>query len=320
MKKKIRAIITENKAIADGVYRLVLAGAPDGGGFTALARAAEPGQFVNVYLNDRTMLLPRPFGISDVVDCGCCGASRCHTLNADAAMPYPEPRIVLVYAAVGAGTARLATYEAGTEIMLLGPQGNGYDLAACGRNVLLVGGGLGIPPLLFAARKLREAAMRGGDTAKSGAKVTALLGYRDSQYYAEAMKECCDEVYCISENPLAGAQGEPNAHAQGATHGGTTRPAAEQKTGTVIDLLDSLVSERKLDISDAIILSCGPYPMLKAVAEWASKNGIPAQVSMEERMGCGYGACVGCTIELKTARKKICTDGPVFQADTIAWR
>ncbi|MDR0596004.1 MAG: hypothetical protein LBG50_00470, partial [Clostridiales Family XIII bacterium] len=274
MKKKIKATIIENKAIADGICRLVLAGASDGRDFTALARAAEPGQFLNVYLNDKTMLLPRPFGISDVEDCGG-GSERRHTMNSEVAMPDTAPWIVLVYAAVGAGTARLATYEPGTEIMLLGPQGNGFDLAACGRNVLLVGGGLGIPPLLFAAHRLREAAARDSGAAKSGAKVTALLGYRDSQYYAERMEDFCNEVYCISENlPSLAPSAAPS----------TPPPSAQsaQITGTVIDLIDSLVSKRKLDISDAAILSCGPYPMLRAVAEWASKNGIPAQVSMEE--------------------------------------
>jgi dihydroorotate dehydrogenase electron transfer subunit len=297
---KQTATIIENSELASGIRRLVLGDTGDGA-VTALARAAAPGQFAGVYLNSDSMLLPRPFGISDVRAGGDCAAT-----------------ITFVYAIVGAGTAELAGYAPGTRLGLLGPQGNGYDLTAPARNTLLIGGGLGIPPLLFAARRLSES-RAGGDATK----VTALLGYRDTPFYADEFKRYCDEVYDI-----------------------------EGADGTVLDLVARLVAQGTLDLADAAVLACGPYPMLKAVAAWSLARGIPAQVSLEARMGCGYGACVGCTVETlppaqappdeqdaavpihgqdATApihghdaaapiRRKVCTDGPVFPAEAILWR
>jgi dihydroorotate dehydrogenase electron transfer subunit len=297
-------VISGNAEISPGVFRLSLvdrfgsrplsgAAYPDGQGAVAdiLAKAV-PGQFVNVYLNRASLLLPRPFGISDVTE----GESG--------------PELVIVYAVVGAGTRELSSYAPGTEVRILGPQGNGYDLGAPRRRTLLVGGGLGIPPLLFAAHRIRDR----GAAPLEGAHVTALLGYRDEPWYSAEMSACCDEVYGISES---GA--------------GSEKSGAGGMSGTVMDLIERLVSEGRIDLSDTSVLSCGPVPMLKAVAEWAKTMGLPAQVSLEGRMGCGYGACVGCTIDihesesaagssrLRRVRRKICTDGPVFPADAVVW-
>jgi dihydroorotate dehydrogenase electron transfer subunit len=256
MKTKESAKIITNTELSKGIYRLVLSDASGGDGVRNIASVAVPGQFVNVYLNDRTMLLPRPFGISDVEadDNG----SAC---------------ITLVYAVVGAGTAKLAAYEPGTEIEILGPQGNGYDLESNGRHIILIGGGLGIPPLLFVARRIRETI-----PSSDGGKITALLGYRDAPYYADEIGKYCDDVFCISENAPT--------------------------SGTVLDLIAHLTADGRLDPTGASVLSCGPTPMLKAVAEWSAAQNIPAQVSLEERMGCGYGACVGCTVEIKNTSDK----------------
>ncbi|MDR1496058.1 MAG: hypothetical protein LBS67_03965, partial [Clostridiales Family XIII bacterium] len=223
------ATIIENREIAQGVYRLVLgtlgdgtilshlilshgsdhsnrgevsegvaatsAGSvhPDRGevseGVAAASAETVPGQFFNLYLNNDAMLLPRPFGISDI-EVGDGPRSRVSADPSDRV----GPRLVFVYAVVGAGTAELASYAPGTTVRVLGPNGNGYTLEGLGKNVLLVGGGLGIPPLLFAARRLREGAGRDGDV-----KITALLGYRDEPYYSKAMGMYCDEVFDISE-------------------------------------------------------------------------------------------------------------------------
>jgi dihydroorotate dehydrogenase electron transfer subunit len=283
-----------------------------------------------VYLNDKTMLLPRPFGISDVETDG--SGSAC---------------ITLVYAIAGAGTAKLAAYEPGTEIEILGPQGNGYDLESKGRDTMLIGGGLGIPPLLFAARRIRETIPTG-----DGRKITALLGYRDAPYYANEIGKHCDEVFCISESAIpertplqCDGKDVSIGISESAISQSAPLPLSTDKNtipinGTVMDLITHLTADGRLDPSNALVLSCGPTPMLKAVAEWSTAQNIPAQVSLEERMGCGYGACVGCTVEIKntsdkqptpltstnknpipnTTRKKICKEGPVFPADAVAWR
>ncbi|MDR3224678.1 MAG: hypothetical protein LBT52_00065, partial [Clostridiales Family XIII bacterium] len=211
MKTKIATRIVSNTEISKGIYRLALAGAPGSGGLSDIADTAAPGQFVNVYLNNKTMLLPRPFGISNIeinadgeagADGKTCegggtgvdGETRegdgtgvdGETREGDGTgvdggtnRSNDESHIVLVYAVVGAGTAELASCVPGAAIQILGPQGNGYDLDALGRHVLLIGGGLGIPPLLFAARRIRESALPQGSM-----KITALLGYRDVPYYA----------------------------------------------------------------------------------------------------------------------------------------
>jgi dihydroorotate dehydrogenase electron transfer subunit len=317
MREKTAVRIAENTEIAPGIYRLALADLPGAETVADIAAEAAPGQFVNVYLNSASMLLPRPFGISDVV------------------VGEGGSELVFVYSVAGAGTTELSTYAPGAEVRILGPQGNGYDLDGLGKNVILIGGGLGIPPLLFAARRVRERLASGDDTT-----VTALLGYRDDPYYSGAMNLYCDEVFSISEAGYDRSEGDASVY---------------DIKGTVMDLAARLIAEGRFDLSNASILSCGPMPMLRAVAEWAEAKGVPAQVSLEERMGCGYGACVGCTVEVKstvsvagedesrdtkrtvpfvslsmsrggsqvmpalTTRRKVCKDGPVFPADSIVW-
>jgi dihydroorotate dehydrogenase electron transfer subunit len=166
---------------------------------------------------------------------------------------------------------------------------------------------------LFAARRLRESAGPDGEV-----KITALLGYRDEPYYAEELGGYCDEVFAVSETWEDGGARGPR--------------------GTVMDLIARLESKGELDLSGASVLSCGPTPLLRAVSAWAAARALPAQVSLEERMGCGYGACVGCTIAVKAGdagvsagsrdaaaaasgviRLKVCKDGPVFPSDLILW-
>jgi NAD(P)H-flavin reductase len=132
----------------------------------------------------------------------------------------------------------------------------------------------------------------------------------------------CDDVFSISESGYGRSEGEVSVY---------------DMRGTVMDLAARLASGGGLDLSNASVMSCGPIPMLRAVAEWAKESGIPAQVSLEERMGCGYGACVGCTVEIKSTapdagedaprntsqntkiRRKICKDGPVFPAAMLTF-
>jgi NAD(P)H-flavin reductase len=240
------------------------------------------------------------------------------------------PRLVFVYAVVGEGTAELASYAPGTELRILGPQGNGYDRGAAGRRVLLIGGGLGIPPLLFAARRLREGVgllspapdaehgagpgpgehtetmSRAGAKPDGEVKITALLGYRDEPYYSEEMRRYCDEVFDISELWESRESGEARGRPERDSGAGPERCAHKTRhggvrslRGTVMDLIARLEEDGALDLAGTSVLACGPLPMLRAVSEWAAARGVPAQVSLEERMGCGYGACVGCTITVK---------------------
>jgi NAD(P)H-flavin reductase len=369
------AEIVENIPVAPRIFRLTLR-APD------IVASARPGQFLNLYLNDHAMLLPRPISISDAEgDC-----------------------VALVYATVGKGTESLSGCEKGTRVRLLGPNGNGYDLDRVGKHVVLIGGGLGIPPLLFAARRIRE---------KMGVKVTAILGYRDEPYYSREMRAFCEAVYEISERaaprgtasgytvsehavpsvaasefaplkyvaaeraihectassipasecaasecaPLEYAAAERTIHERTASsipasEYATSEHAARvsaldehvrgddvlKTTGNVMDLLSALTSQDRLDLTDATVLACGPMPMLRAVAQWTRAKNIPTQVSMEERMGCGYGVCIGCTCAVKiigeniderneqsnentgmVSRRKVCTDGPVFRSEEIIW-
>ena len=207
-----------------------------------IASHAKPAQFVNLFTHDDFMLMPRPFGVSEV----------------------DGDEVSVIFAVVGHGTEQLAGLQAGDTVDVLGPLGRGFNLKE-DANYILVGGGLGVPPLIYAAQKLAE---------HDASFATAVFGYR-------------------------------NDHSE----------------GNVVDLLNKLEQGDDLKAYDRkpIILSCGPLPMMKAVADWAAERGIPAQLSMEQRMGCGYGTCVLCTIDTVDGRLKVCSDGPVFTREQLGW-
>ncbi|MDR1728423.1 MAG: dihydroorotate dehydrogenase electron transfer subunit [Acidobacteriota bacterium] len=275
MKARHEARIVENVPegagtnASDGMVRMTLH-APE------VAREARPGQFVNLYPRDGRLLLPRPLGIADADE----GAGT----------------VTLYYVVVGEGTRALASLAGGDRVELLGPNGNGYDLAAAGRNVLLAGGGTGLPPLLYAAKRLREAG--------APATITAAAGFRTTPLLTDRLAQSCDTVFTVTETDRA---------ASVRTSGATSEPLALM--GNVIDLLDAVGAPEGV----TGCLACGPAPMLKALAAWCASRSIPLQVSLEARMGCGYGACVGCTIDTAHGRRKICADGPVFGAGEVTW-
>lgn len=261
---KHQVTVLGNSCIKDGIFELSFRS-------EQIAKAAVAGQFVNVYLPGGDMLLPRPFGISNVED----------------------EIVTVVYAVVGAGTKRLSELEAGKNIDVLGPNGNGFDISKLNKNVIIVGGGLGVPPLLLLAKQIENS------------KVISVLGYRDEAFYFNNIKEYCDEAYAISEGVL-----ELNSLHKG--------------TGNVIDVLKQIEKLGELNLQETTILACGPKPMLIALAEWTKKNNAHSQFSLEERMGCGYGACVGCVCTIidengTQVRKKVCKDGPVFDGNSIVW-
>lgn len=250
MKKVSVASIKENVLIAPDIYRMELELTEDAN--------AIPGQFVNVYLEDGAHLLPRPISICRAFD----------------------NRLTLVYRAVGVGTGIMSRLTEGGTIRASDPLGNGFTLPESG-TVLLVGGGVGVPPLLGA-----------GIAAKAkGLDVIAALGYRSELFLK-------DEFQQVGELLIATDDGSAGYH------------------GTVVDLL------KKIDIpADTAVISCGPKPMLKALAAYCKEAGLPLQVSLEERMGCGFGACVGCVCRLDQGgvivQKRVCKDGPVFDGSEV---
>ena len=248
MSEIVIAQVTQNNELADGVFSLRLE-LP--GGYPQ----PEPGQFVNLYLNDPSLLLPRPISV--------CG--------------HRESELTLVYAVVGLGTGQIAGYGAGTKIRVSTPLGNGFTPSGTG-NCLLIGGGLGVPPMLFLARRL---------AAQGREDVRAVLGFRSRPFLA----------------------GEFPCEAQIATDDG----CAGFK-GNVTELLEGC------DIpADTQLFACGPKPMLSALASFAAARELPLQVSLEERMGCGYGACVGCVCKTVGGNRKVCEHGPVFDSSEVIW-
>ncbi len=242
MKQGIFEILS-NRRLTEWVCELRLAG--DTGAISA------PGQFVNVRLDG--CFLRRPISVCD--------------LEGD--------QLTLVYKVVGEGTARLASLRAGQRLDLLSGLGNGYDLSYSGESPLLLGGGVGVPPLFLLARRLRG----------QGKAVNVVLGFNTAR-----------EVFY-----------EDRFRALGCAVTVATADGSEGCPGFVTDCLPERYS---------YVYTCGPLPMLKAVHRAIRTGG---QFSFEERMGCGFGACMGCTCKTLTGYKRICRDGPVLRKEEIAW-
>ncbi len=235
--------VTENTLIAKSVYKMTLCG--DTSEITAA------GQFVNIRLNG--CFLRRPISVCDCID-GC---------------------LTIIYKVVGRGTEIMSTYAAGTELDVLTGLGNGYDLSLCGDTALLLGGGVGVPPLYLLAKKLIS----------EGKKVFAVLGFNTA-----------DEVFYENEFKALGCDVTV-----------TTADGSRGVKGFVTDALP-----KNYDY----FYCCGPEPMLKAVYKETVTSG---QFSFEERMGCGFGACMGCSCKTITGNKRICKDGPVLKKEEILW-
>lgn len=275
MKKEIfEAQVINNREIASGIFRMTLhCGMKEA--------AAMPGQFVNLYLNDRSMLLPRPISI--------CRVER--------------DRIALVYRVVGKGTGALSRYQEGDHLKVSTPLGQGYYLdklfeslqatSPGEKKIVLVAGGLGVPPMVGLAKAIRKRISSG----KTEIRLIAALGFQDAVFLKDELKSFCDEVLIATESGATGFR------------------------GNVIAMMEAQ------DFQADYYLSCGPKPMLKALAQHCATRNKPLQVSLEERMGCGYGACVGCTCKTidqqdgigVVRQKKVCKDGPVFFGDEVIW-
>lgn len=254
---KYKCLVVDQEMLIDDIYSLWVE-APE------LVSAAHSGQFVSVYSADKSRLLPRPISICD--------------------LDKKKGRLRLVYRIAGAGTLEFSSLKAGDSVDILGPLGNGYDMN-CEKPVLL-GGGIGIPPMLRLARELRDKGI-------SKENLSVVLGYRDAAFLLEEFQEIAT-VYITSDNGAVGIK------------------------GNVIDGI------KEYNVTGDMIFSCGPTPMLRAVKAFSEESGIRAQLSLEEKMACGVGACLACVCEStevddhsKVHNKRICKDGPVFYAEEV---
>ena len=238
--KQVRMTVSENEMIARQVYRLRLRGDTSG--------ILRPGQFVNLKLEG--LFLRRPISVC----------------------AWEEDSLTLIYKTVGTGTAQMSRLAPGAELDLLTGLGNGYDPEKAGEAPLLLGGGVGVPPLYGLARVLRQAGKR-------------VLGFNTAAevFLAEEFRALgCDTVVATADGSLG-------------------------QKGFVTDCLPEKYS---------YFYACGPLPMLRAVYRLSRSEG---EFSLEERMGCGFGACMGCSFQTRNGFKRICREGPVLEKGEIPW-
>ena len=252
MKIKETAQIVASEKLTEGIYSMCIS--------TKASEYAVPGQFINIFSNDGSKLLPRPISICEI--------------------DKERGTLRVVYRVAGRGTKEFSNLKPGDTVEILGPLGNGFPLET--GKAVVVGGGIGVPPMLELAKQLS------GD-------VTAVLGYRtDDLFLADDFIDAAGEVVFATDDGSAGVH------------------------GTVVDAM------KENELTADVIYACGPKPMLKGVAEYADSIGAKCYVSMEERMACGVGACLGCVCQSKDVddhshvnNKRVCKDGPVFLSTEV---
>ena len=242
--KDVNLIIKSNVCIAPTVYKMVLSG--------DLSDITAPGQFVNFKLDG--LYLRRPISVYDCDD----------------------EAVTIIYKVVGKGTEQMKGMSVGKMLDVLTGLGNGYDLGVAGDKPLLIGGGVGVPPMYLLAKKLRA----------MGKNVSVILGFNTRS-----------EVFC-----------EEDFKALGCSVTVTTVDGSYGVKGFVTDAMK--------DMDYSYFYTCGPEPMLKAIYNTSVTSG---QFSFEERMGCGFGACMGCSCKTLYGNKRICKDGPVLVKEEIIW-
>lgn len=252
-KWKEQARIVRQDKIATDIYSIWFQTAQ-------IAAAAKPGQFISVYCKEGSRLLPRPISICEV--------------------DQEQGTVRIVYRIAGTGTKEFSAYPSGTSLEIMGPLGNGYTLKE--KKAFLIGGGIGIPPLLELAKRLN-------------CEKEIVLGYRSgAEQFLKTEFERYGHVSIATEDGSAGTKG---------------------------NVLDAI---RENGQKAEIIYACGPTPMLRAIQNYAKEQRIEAQISLEERMACGIGACLACVCQSKEVdehsngyNKRICKDGPVFYAEEV---
>jgi len=246
---KEKSVVVKQEKIASDVYSMWIQ-------TEDIAKNSKAGQFITVFSKDGSRLLPRPISICEI----------------DGSM------LRIVYRVVGKGTNEFSTFKKGEMIDIQGPLGNGYTLFD--KKAILLGGGIGIPPMLELAKQLN-------------CEKEIILGYRDELFL--------DEEF--------------------AKYGKVTIATEDGSVGTKGNVLDAM---REHNISGEIIYACGPKPMLSAIKVYAQEHNIEAYLSMEEKMACGVGACLGCvckSVEIddhsRVYNKRVCKEGPVFNSKEV---
>ena len=242
MKQSIFTIVS-NEALTRDVFKMVLSG--------DTSHVTNCGQFVNIQLDG--MFLRRPISVCD----------------------YDDKTLTIIYKVVGKGTEAMSAMAPGKELDILTGLGNGYDLSYAGENPVLLGGGVGVPPMYNLAKKL----------VAMGKKVSVILGFNTQSeiFYENEFKALGCDVTVTTVDGSYGVKGfVTNALPDSYTH----------------------------------FYTCGPEPMIKAVYKATVTDG---QFSFEERMGCGFGACMGCSCKTVTGNKRICKEGPVMMKEEILW-
>lgn len=236
--------VAENIRLTDKVYKMTLTG--DVSDITA------PGQFINIQLDG--FFLRRPISVCD----------------------YDSTSVVIIYKTVGKGTEFMASVRPGAELDVLTGLGNGFDTSVSGKSPVLIGGGVGIPPMYALAKKLIS----------ENKQPSVIMGFNTANeiFYSSEFKNLGMPVYISTVNGEVGTK------------------------GFVTDIMKNL--------SYTYYYACGPLPMLRAVYDISP---VPGQLSFEERMGCGFGACMGCSCKTKYGNKRICKDGPVLTSEEVIW-
>jgi len=273
-KKKVSAVITAQKEIAPDIFDMWMR--------TELAKEAKAGQFIAVYPKNESTLLPRPISICEVDE--------------------KREKLRIVYRIAGKGTREFSAYKEGEKVAILGILGNGFPIerglslpAEHGkteeRHVFLMGGGIGIPPMLELAKEIASSVISGSGQA---VQIHIIVGYRDANLFLKEDLERYGNVCIATEDGSAGTKG---------------------------NVMDAI---RENNLHADVVFACGPMPMLRAVKAYAKEQEINAYISLEERMACGVGACLGCVCKTKDVNHhshvknaRICTDGPVFEADEV---
>lgn len=247
--------LSDKKQLTNTIFDFII-DAPE------IVKNAKAGQFVHILCGEKT--LRRPISICEIL--------------------REEGKLRIVFEIRGEGTDWLAKQPVGCELDILGPLGNGFDVSDTDKKIVVVGGGIGVPPML--------------ETAKTfGKNAVAITGFRnkDAVILQEDFEKVCGGVMLATDDGSAGHH------------------------GLVTDLLKDVLEENKIDA----VYACGPMPMLRAIKTLAKDNSVPCFVSLEERMGCGIGACLVCACKIQTAdgvkHKHVCKDGPVFNAEEVVW-
>ncbi len=269
-KKRISAEVVSQKVLSEGIMDLTLC--------TSLAETANPGQFIGIYPKNKSTLLPRPISICE----------------------YDKEKgtLRIVYRIAGSGTAEFSLLRPGESIDILGILGNGFPCdKAAEKRALIIGGGIGVPPLLGLSEALYKGEYNGTEGSKENAKpknIDIVMGYRNSDIFLADEFKNYGNLHIATEDGSVGTKG---------------------------NVIDACKAE---NIKADVIYACGPMPMLRGIKAYASEIGAKAYLSLEERMACGVGACLGCICKTKNVDEhshvhnaRICTDGPVFDADDL---